>query len=70
MSVLYLVVPAALALVGAAIVAFVWASQAGQFDDLITPAIRALHDDLAARKSSTPTNRRPAPEPEPPAAFD
>lgn len=45
MSVLYLLVPIALILVGAAVVAFVWATRAGQFDDLETPAVRMLHDD-------------------------
>ncbi len=45
MSVLYVVLPLALLLVGAAIAAFVWAARRGEFDDLTTPAIRALHDD-------------------------
>lgn len=45
MSVLFLVLPLALILVGAAIAAFVWAARRGEFDDLTTPAIRALHDD-------------------------
>lgn len=45
MSVLYLVVPVALLLVGGAVAAFAWAARRGQFDDLTTPAIRALHDD-------------------------
>jgi cbb3-type cytochrome oxidase maturation protein len=45
MSVLFVLVPAALALVGAAIAAYVWAARRGQFDDLTTPAIRAALDD-------------------------
>lgn len=45
MSVLYLVVPLALLVVGAAVWAYVWASARGQFDDLDTPAIRMLRDD-------------------------
>ena len=45
MSVLYLVVPLALLVVGAAVWAYVWASTRGQFDDLDTPAIRMLRDD-------------------------
>jgi cbb3-type cytochrome oxidase maturation protein len=45
MTVLYLVVPLALAIVAAAVVAFVWATRRGQFDDLDTPAMRMLHDD-------------------------
>jgi len=45
MSVLYLVVPVALLLVGVALAAFAWAARRGQFDDLTTPAMRALQDD-------------------------
>ncbi len=45
MSVLYLVVPLALVVVGVAVWAFVWATNRGQFDDLDTPALRMLHDD-------------------------
>ena len=45
MSVLYIVVPLALLVVLVAVFAFVWAAQRGQFDDLTTPALRALHDD-------------------------
>lgn len=45
MSVLYLLVPVALLLVAAAVAAFAWAARRGQFDDLTTPAIRALQDD-------------------------
>lgn len=45
MSVLYIVLPIALVLVGVAVFAFVWAARKGQFDDLETPAIRALHEE-------------------------
>ena len=45
MSVLYLVLPVALLLVAGAVAAFAWAAKRGQFDDLTTPAIRALQDD-------------------------
>jgi cbb3-type cytochrome oxidase maturation protein len=45
MSVMYLVLPVALVLVLAALVAFRWAARGGQFDDLETPALRALDDD-------------------------
>jgi cbb3-type cytochrome oxidase maturation protein len=53
MSVLYLLVPIALVLVGIALGAYVWAVKRGQFDDLTTPAMRAIHDDgppIARRK--------------------
>lgn len=45
MSVIFLVLPLALIIVAAAVVAFAWATRRGQFDDLDTPPIRALHDD-------------------------
>jgi cbb3-type cytochrome oxidase maturation protein len=45
MSVLWVVVPLALLVVGAAIAAFAWAARGGQFDDLTTPAVRALFED-------------------------
>ena len=45
MSVLYIVLPLALLVVGIAVGAFVWAARRGQFDDLDTPAVRVLHDD-------------------------
>jgi len=49
MSVIYIVLPLALVLGGAALGAFLWAVRKGQFDDLETPAIRiALEDDVAA----------------------
>jgi cbb3-type cytochrome oxidase maturation protein len=44
-SVIFLVLPLALVVVAAAVVAFVWATRRGQFDDLDTPALRMLHDD-------------------------
>jgi cbb3-type cytochrome oxidase maturation protein len=45
MSVIFLVLPLALVIVLVAVVAFAWAARRGQFDDLETPAIRAIHDD-------------------------
>ena len=45
MSVIYLVLPLALVVVALAVWAFVWSSHRGQFDDLDTPPVRALHDD-------------------------
>jgi cbb3-type cytochrome oxidase maturation protein len=44
-SILYIVVPLALLVVAATVVAFAWAAQRGQFDDLETPAVRILFDD-------------------------
>lgn len=53
MSVLYIVLPLALIVVTAAVVAYLWAAKRGQFDDLETPAIRALHDDVATNTSKS-----------------
>ena len=49
MEVLFIVVPLALVVVGAAVGAFVWATRRGQFDDLETPALRMLTDDVGRR---------------------
>ena len=54
MSVLFVLVPAALAIVGAAVTAYVWAVRCGQFDDLTTPAIRAALDDEWTERTSEP----------------
>jgi cbb3-type cytochrome oxidase maturation protein len=45
MSVIFLVLPLALLVVAAAVAAFVWAARRGQYDDLDTPAIRAVQDE-------------------------
>ena len=45
MSVIFVVLPVALLLGAAAVGGFVWATKRGQFDDLQTPALRALLDD-------------------------
>ena len=45
MSVLFVMVPAALLLAAAAIAGFIWAAREGQFDDTDTPPHRVLFDD-------------------------
>jgi len=45
MSILLLLVPLSLLLLGFAVAAFVWAVRRGQFDDLDTPALDILQDD-------------------------
>jgi cbb3-type cytochrome oxidase maturation protein len=45
MSVIFLVLPLALLIVASAVWAFVWSAKRGQYDDLETPAIRAIQDD-------------------------
>lgn len=59
MSVLFLILPLALVLSGAAALAYVWATRRGQFDDLETPAIRLLCDDLPETPRE-PTQALPA----------
>jgi cbb3-type cytochrome oxidase maturation protein len=49
MTILLLLVPISLVLLGVAIAAFVWAVKRGQFDDLDTPALAILEDDDAPR---------------------
>jgi cbb3-type cytochrome oxidase maturation protein len=45
MSIIYVLIPLGLILLGLAIWAFFWAAGSGQFDDLETPAWRILLDD-------------------------
>jgi cbb3-type cytochrome oxidase maturation protein len=47
MSILLMLVPISLVLLGVAIWAFVWAVRSGQYDDLDTPAIDILRSDSA-----------------------
>jgi len=49
MTILLLLIPLSLMLLGAAAYAFWWAISRGQFDDLDTPAIDILRDDTAPR---------------------
>ncbi len=50
MGVIYIVLPLALLIVLAAVVAYVWAARSGQFDDTTTPSIRPLIEDEMSRK--------------------
>jgi cbb3-type cytochrome oxidase maturation protein len=45
MSILGILVPLSLVLVGIAVWAFFWAADGGQFDDLDSPALDAILDD-------------------------
>jgi cbb3-type cytochrome oxidase maturation protein len=45
MTILYVLIPLALLLLGVAVWAFFWAVGNGQFDDLDTPAMRIVMDD-------------------------
>lgn len=45
MSVLFIALPVALLIAGAAVLAFLLSARGGQFDDLDTPPLRMLFDD-------------------------
>jgi len=45
MEVIFIILPLAIVLAAAALAAFFWAVHRGQFDDLDTPAYRAIFDD-------------------------
>jgi cbb3-type cytochrome oxidase maturation protein len=45
MTALYVVLPLALVIAGAAVFAFVWVVRSGQLDDVDTPPRRILFDD-------------------------
>lgn len=53
MSVILIMIPAALLLAGLGVLAFVLAAKRGQFDDLDTPALRAVFDDEADTQPPT-----------------
>jgi len=63
MSVLYILVPVAVILVGAALGAFIWATRQGQFDDLATPSIRAVVDDAGDPSFAGGNSWKPATRP-------
>jgi cbb3-type cytochrome oxidase maturation protein len=45
MSIIYLLIPLSLVLLGCAIWGFFWAVKSGQFDDLDSPALAILDDE-------------------------
>ena len=55
MSILYILIPLALLLLGGAVWAFFWAVSSGQFDDLDTPAVRVIMDDDSKPYQDEPT---------------
>jgi cbb3-type cytochrome oxidase maturation protein len=59
MSVIYILLPLALLLASVAVIAFIRAVKAGQFDDLDTPAHRILYDD-DEDSPAKPTGGEPA----------
>jgi len=57
MSMIGLLIPLSLVLVVAAVWAFVWAVNAGQFDDLDTPAWGMLNDEGQSSSSAAVESR-------------
>ncbi|MGQ4661089.1 cbb3-type cytochrome oxidase assembly protein CcoS [Lysobacter sp. F6437] len=51
MNILLFLIPVSIVLMGLAIWAFVWAVRRGQFDDLDTPAIDILREDVHDRRA-------------------
>ncbi len=49
MTILYLLIPLALLLLGLGIAAFFWATKSGQFEDLDSPAWSVVMDDDRAQ---------------------
>ena len=56
MTILLMLIPISLVLLGFAIWAFVWAVRSGQFDDLDTPSLDILHEEKPPQApDTTPT---------------
>lgn len=55
MSIIFVILPITLLLSLSAVLAFSWATRGGQFDDLTTPAVRALHEPALPKR--TPEGR-------------
>jgi cbb3-type cytochrome oxidase maturation protein len=65
-SVIYILLPLALLLAGVALLVFIWAARSGQFDDLETPAMRILHEDVEVRAAAGGAPPAAAPRARPP----
>jgi cbb3-type cytochrome oxidase maturation protein len=57
MEALYLLIPLSVAVVFAALWVFFHASDDGQFDDLVGPALRVLQDDDRAAPNQDPSGK-------------
>ena len=54
MSILLVLIPLSLVLLGLAVAAFVWAVKRGQFDDLDTPPLDVLREDQPPASPHSP----------------
>jgi cbb3-type cytochrome oxidase maturation protein len=57
-NILFLLVPLAMIFAVFAVVLFIWAVRSGQYDDLETPAVRILFDDIPVEKPIPETPER------------
>ncbi|BBH45184.1 cbb3-type cytochrome oxidase assembly protein CcoS [Pseudomonas sp. KU43P] len=62
MPALYVMIPAALLLVGVAVYIFFWAVDSGQYDDLDSPAHSILFDDQDPRHQAAVNDEAAKPE--------
>ena len=60
MSALFVILPVALLIAACAVAAFYFATQQGQFDDLDSPAHRAIYSDETPQPAPQPTPPEPA----------
>lgn len=56
MELVFVALPVALLVGGAALAAFVWAAKSDQFEDLDTPPTRVLFDEHSARREKSSTD--------------
>ncbi|MBL7542728.1 MAG: cbb3-type cytochrome oxidase assembly protein CcoS [Bdellovibrionaceae bacterium] len=56
MNIILFMIPLALIFAGGFVVAFLWASSKGQFDDLETPAMRILVEEKKLNSSNEGSN--------------
>jgi cbb3-type cytochrome oxidase maturation protein len=63
MAVIVVLIGAALLVAGGFLGAFLWAVRSGQYDDLVTPSVRMLHDDAPASRQDDNNHAEPAETP-------
>lgn len=69
MSIIYVLIPLAIIIVGIAILVFFWAVKSNQFDDLERQGYSILFDD-DLKKDSTNEKDAPKPKPKPKSSID
>ena len=60
METIFVLLPLALLIAVIAVGFFIWAARSGQFDDLETPPVRMLFDDVEPRGPRPPVTAAPA----------